>query len=75
MAVKRLAIMADLSGPKMRIGTIEPEPVELRPGDSLALTTEDIVGSSSRVSVFFDSLPQAVRPGDTLFLKGLGKLN
>jgi len=29
-AGRRIAIMADLSGPKMRIGRIDPEPVELR---------------------------------------------
>ena len=27
---RRVAIMADLPGPKMRLGTIEPEPIELR---------------------------------------------
>jgi pyruvate kinase len=65
---RRIAIMADLSGPKMRIGKIDPEPIELRPGDPLTLTTDDIVGDKSRVSVSFDGLPQAVKKGDTLFL-------
>ena len=67
-AGRRLAIMADLSGPKMRIGKIDPEPVELKPGDSFTLTTEDIVGNATRVSVSFDRLPQAVKKGDTLYL-------
>jgi pyruvate kinase len=65
---RRIAIMADLSGPKMRIGKIDPEPVELKAGDAFALTTDEIVGSERRVSVSFDRLPQAVKPGDTLFL-------
>jgi pyruvate kinase len=65
---RRIAIMADLSGPKMRIGKIDPEPVELRPGDLFTLTTEDIVGDANRVSVSFDRLPQAVKKGNTLFL-------
>ncbi|HAR96285.1 MAG TPA: pyruvate kinase [Deltaproteobacteria bacterium] len=65
---KRLAIMADLSGPKMRIGTISPEPVELRPGETFVLTTEDITGDEHRVSVSFADLRKRVRPGDTLFL-------
>jgi pyruvate kinase len=60
--------MADLSGPKMRIGKIDPEPVELRAGDPFTLTTDDIVGNKTRVSVSFDRLPQAVKKGDTLFL-------
>ncbi len=67
-ARKRVAIMADLSGPKMRIGMLAQEPVELKPGDSFALTTDDIVGDAGRASVTFKRLPQAVRPGDTLFL-------
>jgi pyruvate kinase len=65
---RRIALMADLSGPKMRIGALKEEPVELRPGDSLTLTTDDLVGDRRRVSVSFRRLPQAVKPGDTLFL-------
>jgi pyruvate kinase len=65
---QRLAIMADLSGPKMRIGKIDPEPVELRPGEPFTLTTDDIVGNEDRVSVSFARLPLSVKPGDTLFL-------
>ncbi len=65
---RRIAIMADLSGPKMRIGKIDPEPIELKPGDPFTLTTDDIVGDKTRVSVSFDRLPQAVKKGNTLFL-------
>jgi pyruvate kinase len=65
---KRLAIMADLSGPKMRIGILKDEPVDLKPGDSIVLTTDDIDGDRGRVSVTFKRLPQAVKPGDALFL-------
>jgi len=65
---RRIAIMADLPGPKMRIGRLADEPIELQPGNRLTLTTQDIVGDATQVSVSFSSLPQAVRPGDTLFL-------
>ena len=65
---RRVAIMADLPGPKMRLGTIEPEPIQLRPGDRFALTTEDIVGNMQRVPMSFERLPQVVKPGDRLFL-------
>ncbi len=40
----------------------------MKPGDAFTLTTEEIVGDASRVSVNFGRLPQAVKPGDTLFL-------
>lgn len=65
---KRVAIMADLPGPKMRIGRLAEEPVELNPGDSFTLTTEKIVGNNKRVSMSFPALLQAVNHGDTLFL-------
>ncbi|MCK4303565.1 MAG: pyruvate kinase, partial [Candidatus Eisenbacteria sp.] len=67
-AGQRVAIMADLSGPKMRIGQLDQEPIELKSGDIFTLTTDEIIGDSRRVSVSFTRLPQAVKPGDILFL-------
>ncbi|WP_018868368.1 MULTISPECIES: pyruvate kinase [unclassified Thioalkalivibrio] len=64
----RVAILGDLPGPKMRIGELREEPIELEPGESLTLTTEDCNGDASRVSVSFAELPEAVQPGDALFL-------
>jgi len=64
-AGRRVAIMADLPGPKMRIGTLRVEKVELKAGDRFTLTVEEIVGDQHRVSVTF---PLVVRAGDTLFL-------
>jgi pyruvate kinase len=63
-----IAIMADLPGPKMRIGTFSDEPVELLAGDMFSLTTNDIVGDRERVSVSFPDLPRVAKPGDILFL-------
>jgi pyruvate kinase len=65
---RRVAIMADLPGPKMRIGKFGEEPVQLAAGEMFTLTTEDIVGSKERVSVNFPELPASVHPGDRLFL-------
>ncbi len=65
---RRVAIMADLPGPKMRLGKIEPEPIHLVAGDHFTLTTEDITGNSERVSMTFKPLPQVVKPGHRLFL-------
>jgi pyruvate kinase len=65
---RRVAIMADLPGPKMRIGEFEEEPIELEQDDSFTLTTADIIGDQTRVSVSFSRLPKAVKPQDRLFL-------
>ena len=65
---RRVAIMADLPGPKMRIGEFAEEPIEIRADETFTLTTDDIVGDRSRVSVSFERLPRAVKPKDRLFL-------
>jgi len=60
--------MADLPGPKMRVGKIEPESIRLVSGQTFTLTTEDVVGTAARVSMSFARLPQVVKRGDRLFL-------
>lgn len=64
----RVAIMADLPGPKMRIGKIEPEPVVLQAEQQFTLTTDDVVGNERLASVSFEALPRVVKRGDRLFL-------
>ena len=63
-----VTIMADLSGPKMRIGNLAVEPMQLKVGDRFSLTTEDIVGDQHRANVSFQRLPQVVKQGDLLSL-------
>ena len=65
---RRVAIMADLPGPKMRLGKIDPEPIQLLPGARFTLTSEDIVGNEQRASTTFQQLPRVVKPGDKIFL-------
>jgi pyruvate kinase len=65
---RRVAIMADLPGPKMRLGKIDPEPIQLAPGARFTLTSEDIVGNAQRASTTFQQLPRVVKPRDRIFL-------
>ncbi len=65
---KRLTIMADLPGPKIRLGEIAGEPIELKMGDNFTLTSRQIKGDGHRASVTFAGLAKAVRPDDVLFL-------
>jgi pyruvate kinase len=67
-AGRRVAILADLPGPKMRIGELAEEPIELQAGDPFTLTTSEIVGDAYRASVTFEELPRVVKPQNTLFL-------
>jgi pyruvate kinase len=68
MAAMRVTIMADLPGPKMRIGQLAEEPIELKQGDLFTLTIDDIIGDRRRVSVSFARLPAVTQRGDRLFL-------
>jgi pyruvate kinase len=65
---RRLAILADLPGPRIRLGELAAEPLELKAGDLFTLTTAEIRGDARRVSVSFEALPRVVKPRDTLFL-------
>src|SRR5436190_6637596 len=65
---RRVAIMADLPGPKLRLGKIDPEPIHLLPGARFTLTSEDIVGNAQRASTTFEQLPRVVKLRDKIFL-------
>jgi pyruvate kinase len=65
---KRVAIMADLPGPKMRVGNFSEDPVILKKNSRFTLTTEDIIGNKGCVSVSMKQLPNALKKGDVLFL-------
>ena len=64
----QVAIMADLSGPKMRVGRFGMDKIQLKAGGRFTLTTDDIVGDPQRVSVSFARLPEVVKSGDMLSL-------
>ncbi|MGM0418293.1 MAG: pyruvate kinase [Thermodesulfobacteriota bacterium] len=62
------AILQDLSGPKIRTGKVEGEGIKLIKGEKLTLTTEDITGKGSRVSVNYKNLPQDVNKNDRILV-------
>ncbi len=67
-ADKSVTIMADLPGPKMRIGQLTVEPIQLKRNDTFTLTTQEIIGDCRRVFLDFPRLPLVVKPGDIMFL-------
>jgi pyruvate kinase len=74
-AGRPVAILADLPGPKLRIGRLTREPIELHAGDPFTLAPGDALGDEQGASVSFARLPEAVRPGDKIFLNdGLVRL-
>ncbi|CAM3501111.1 pyruvate kinase [Kibdelosporangium persicum] len=63
-----VGIMADLQGPKIRLGTFASGPVEWRTGDIVRITVEDIVGTHDRVSTTYDGLARDAKAGDRLLV-------
>src|SRR5690606_8304435 len=67
-AGRPLAILADLQGPKVRLGRFADGPHEWRTGDTVIITSEDILGTRDRVSCSYKKLPQEVKIGDRLLI-------
>ncbi|MDW7732253.1 MAG: pyruvate kinase, partial [Methanolobus sp.] len=63
-----VAILADLPGPKMRVGKFEQEPVFLKRGDRVTLTTKKVMGTESVIPVNYTRLSESVQPGRPLYL-------
>ena len=66
------AILADLQGPKLRIGVVE-EGAEVHPGDTITFTNHPCEGTSQRVYMTYQDFPKDVKPGDRILLDD-GKL-
>lgn len=62
-----VAILADLQGAKLRVGTLKTEGVPLMAGDTVRLTTRPDY-APGEVPVPFEGLPQAVLPGDRVLI-------
>jgi len=63
-----VAILLDTKGPEIRVGRLAEEPVELVDGQTIVLTTEDVVGDASRIPVSYKLLPEDVRVGSDILL-------
>jgi pyruvate kinase len=65
---REIAIMADLQGPKIRIGKFADGKIQLEPGDKFILDADCTLGNQERVGLDYLDLPQDVRAGDQLLL-------
>lgn len=65
-----VAILQDLPGPKLRIGPLREEIVELTPGETLTFVCGDgdNEGDAQRMSISWSGLPEAVGPDSILYL-------
>ena len=63
-----VAVLADLQGPKIRLGRFAAGPVLLRPGDTFRITIDDVPGDATIASTTFKELPGDVHPGDRILI-------
>jgi pyruvate kinase len=67
-AGREVAILGDLPGPKLRIGSIKGDVVELRDGDEVALTEREVEGDESTIPVHWQGMAERLKPGEPVFL-------
>lgn len=65
---KSVAVLQDLSGPKIRIGTFENGSVILKAGSTFTITTEKVVGNEKIVSINYPLFAKEVKVGDPILL-------
>ena len=63
-----IPILLDLQGPKLRVGEMENGSVELVEGSTITVTTRQLTGTSTLLSVRFPSLPSDIKPGECILL-------
>jgi pyruvate kinase len=70
---RHVGLLADLQGPKIRLGEVKNGGVQIKNGHRLIITTKECVGSSDRVYLTYPDFPKDVEKGDTILIND-GKL-
>ena len=63
-----VAILADLQGPKLRVGRMEGEGVPLAENEEIMLTTRPVIGRIGEIPVQYADLPRLVQPGELILI-------
>jgi pyruvate kinase len=67
-AGRAVAILQDLTGPRIRIGDVEGGRVRLVAGATVRLTNRELLGTAERLPTSYRDLPRAARRGDAILL-------
>ena len=63
-----VAALLDTKGPEIRLKDFTDGKVELKDGQTFTLTTDEIMGDATRVSITYKNLPEDVKPGDCILI-------
>lgn len=64
----QVGILADLQGPKLRIGKIKNDILEIKPGDILTFVNEKCIGTKEKIYMSYTEFPMDVEPGERVLL-------
>ena len=68
-----ISILADLQGPKLRVGQIENNGLKIKEGDILTFTNEKCVGTMEKIFMSYELFARDVEPGEKVLVDD-GKL-
>ncbi len=71
---RHVGILADLQGPKLRIGIVKDNKVILEPGKKIIITTKECEGDAEKVYITYPQFPKDVKVGETVLIDD-GKLS
>lgn len=63
-----VAVMMDIKGPEIRIGTLEEGSYELKTGDTLTLTSRPVTGNGEVISVNYPDMPKVIKTGNRILI-------
>lgn len=63
-----IPVMMDIKGPEVRIGKLKEASCQLKAGEELILTTENLEGDSRRISVNYAEMPTVVQKNDRILI-------
>lgn len=63
-----IGILADLQGPKLRVGKIENGSIDIVPGDILTFTNEQCLGTKEKIYMSYDQFAQDVNVGEKILV-------
>jgi pyruvate kinase len=62
-----IALLQDLQGPKIRVNEVKPG-TEIKAGESITITTRELLGNHEIVSTSYENLPRDVKVGDMILI-------
>ncbi len=63
-----IGILADLQGPKIRIGIVKDNHIEIFEGDELTITSNEVISTEKQLYINYEQLPRDAQPGDKILL-------